>query len=371
MDKNIILMAVTIFAMVFSGFYVMTYSERGAGTTEANVSQYIVEHQITPIGNRSMPVRVMEPTADVIVYMPELATIDAITDAANLSIENLIGFKYEVCKLGTSPSYQFFRFTFKDKESANETAVEKETGFAGKRRVLRGYTANASVLGGVYLIAAPGMKAGDYVDVAVFSKEDGILAIGGSRIQEDIIDAEVVNIEGILVSGEITGNSQNLAIANESEARVEKPAFVMDGLDNETAALIEGLDGVYAIKTQNSTRIEFEDSKSKIIEILESVNTSYSFEAGALTFMVPQNASTFELEERLRAENITDINFQKVGRVSVAKTVVVDNSIIRIEDNGNFSATLSMNATAGASVKVQINTLRFGDQIIPYMAQEV
>jgi len=388
------MMLVVAASMLFSGIYYINIGGGPAPTGEDPSARLslIEQYNIEPATSGSILVRAGKVKNDLLaIPMDQCITLDSVVELRNSSIEGVESVSCEVANPQTDPGYSIicgtfimFKFRFDLNDSGTYEGVrERLNNVLGEYSLMRGYVIELEeeILSAseIYVIGSPETKEGDYVRAALFTRD---LIAGGTGLlglEERIvplgsrIPATVVNITGISVGGSVPGELDRQAITdtlelNETEFNSQPPEFRVNGTLSEEGL---GLIDADIQEAGNVTVIRFNGSGEGIEDVLEGEGLPYSFKPGTVFFQAPLNSSTGDIESLLEENGVTDIKFQRIGLVSMSREVIVSDRLVPIENNEAFGASLYMDTEPGDKINVSLNTITFGDQIIPFGASEL
>jgi len=380
--------------MLFSGVYYINIGGRGTPGEEEDVTAklaLIEQYTLEPLGNASVLVEVTNISSDLIaIPNTQCLYLDNIIEIRNSSIDGVGSISCEVANLVSDPrysiicgSYIMFKFRIEGNYSDVTGGIRnKLEGALNEYSLRKGYLGKlpANILGSgeIYVVGGEKTEKGDYVRIFIFSKEliaggTGLLGLEERNIPKGPrFPATVVNLTGISVSGIIPGEFNPRAIVeglelNETEFNSKMPEFRVNGtLPKESLDLIDA----DVQEMENKTTIRFNSSREEIEEILKEENLSYSLEPGAVFFPVPLNSSTGEIEALLTENGVENVTFKKTGLVSMPKEVIVNERLVPINNYLGFGSSFYMDTEVGDEINISLNTITFGEQIIPFGAAE-
>ncbi len=388
---SMIMLYVMVAAMLFSGLYVLK------GDTPAQVDDNIPPmdlYLIRQIGNSSIITSVKEIKPEIVVKINTPISFDLIYAVQAISFEGLTNTSFEVGNPVTyetwvDGTYMFFRFTFKELDENRTTSLKHELNsvLGGQKYELMRACAGvipSNALGGgideIYLPCGFDTKTGDYLKIFLLEKtKDGSFegTIGFTTkklVVGPIIEAEILNLTGILSEGIIESDLyfEKLSEINTTELKITLPKIIINQtLDNETIQRINSLEGVVASMPDNKTIISFNASSEDIKEIIGKMELNYSLEPGRLVFTTDEDADIQTINNALTEAGIENISFAKIGSVSTASEVLINNIIAQVPDNNNFNAVLSIGAVLGEKINISLNTIQLGDRIYVIGAEEI
>jgi len=82
------------------------------------------------------------------------------------------------------------------------------------------------------------------------------------------------------------------------------------------------------------------------------------------------NSSTGEIEALLTENGVENVTFKKTGLVSMPKEVIVNERLVPINNYLGFGSSFYMDTEVGDEINISLNTITFGEQIIPFGAAE-
>jgi len=387
------MMVIVAASMLFSGIYYINIGGRPAPVQDDPTTRLslIEQYQLESATSGSILVQAGEMKNELLVIpMEQCMTLDSIVELRNSSINGVESVSCEVANPQTDPGYSIicgtfimFKFRF-DLNDSNTTALVRERldNVLNEYSLMRGYVIELGeeVLGSneIYVIGSKETKEGDYVRAVLFTRD---LIAGGTGLlglEERIVPsgpnfpAEVVNITGISVGGSVPGEFNRQAVMkalelNETEFNSRQPEFRVNGTLSE-----EGLELIEASiqEAGNITTISFNGSGEDIESVLVDEGLPYAFEPGAVFFQVGLNSSTEDIKSILEENGVTNTTFQKVGQVFMPVEVIINDMLLPIENNEAFDALFYMDTELGDKINIGLNTITFGDQIIPFGASE-
>ncbi len=390
----VIMMLVVAASMLFSGIY---YINIGGGPAPiqndpSGKLSLIEQYNIEPATSGSVLVRAGELKNDLLaIPMGQCMQLDSIVELRNSSIDGVESISCEVANPQMDPTFSIicgtfimFRFRFDLNDSGvNERVRERLSNVLSEYSLMRGYTVELqeAVLGAgeIYIIGSPETKEGDYVRATLFSRDliaggTGLLGLEERIVPEaSRVPATVVNLTGISVSGSVPDEFNRQAVMdaldlNDTELNSRQPEFRVNGtLPGESLELIEA----EIQEVNNVTTIRFNTSKDEIEAVIKDGGLPYTFEPGAVFFQIGLNDSTGYVESLLAENGAENVTFQKVGLVSMPAEVIVGEMLVPIENYEAFNTMLKMDTVVGDEINISLNTITFGDQVIPFGALEL
>lgn len=372
--RNKFMIYLAIGVMVFSGVY---FGLRSAETGEEKQGDIetskIVQYNVTQLGG-DIILFIVEEKPEIVALLGEKSKLnsDNMREIMNLSVDTVYGVDGEVA----GNSYVFFRFYTTNIQKAVENLTPKLDNLLGDYRLYRGYTgvqpSDTSMTNPVYLLGPLNLSRGSLVKVLLLEKSSGENKLGFIGFIKNsipfgpVVNAKVKSIEGFVVFG-LYRIEQELDWVNKSipdlrEFNYQPPLVVVDMEVNETTLNLSGVDVSHQA---NSTILKpVNESMNTITNRLEELGLNYSVRDGLIQVVLPLNANLTSIEEVLTENNITNLTEQKYGNVFLPEEVVVDNMVVPIGNNKNFSALLFRNATVDDEVDISLFVLKFGDQFI-------
>jgi hypothetical protein len=287
----------------------------------------------------------------------------------NLSAENVYAIDGEA-----SNSYVFFRFYTTDIQKTLKNLTSTLDELLGDYKFYKGYVGtmpgDKNVLNQVYLLGPLNLSKGSVVKILLLEKTVGEKKLGYIGFIKNaisvgpVVDAEVNNVEGFVVSGVAVAapdlDELNKSISGTSNINYNPTVFILDREINETTL---GLSGVELQPGVNATVIiPVNTSLELVTRRLGELKLNYTLREGVLSLLLPVDASQNQAEQALSNLGVSNITWQKYGSVSLPKEVLVEDMIVPIENNKNFSALLFLNATAKEKIKIGLMVIKFGDQ---------
>jgi hypothetical protein len=382
-----------IFAMLLSGFYVISWGWSSPNGGEVPLPDMELYDVIQLLGgsNASVEIVTREIKTEIIAQIDFPVYLETVSRIQNTSLDGLEEITLEVgnpefytSSMGRSVGgrkYIFFRFTFDGLDDNRTASVRKvldaELGDENYN-LLRGCIGNLPInISGpgtdrVYFPCKSGTEVGDYFTVILFQKtregvSEGFIGFVRSKIRAGpVIDADVVNITGILVQGIIESDfhPDRLSEINASDMDIVPPRLMVNGtLDNETIEGINSLPDVDAHMEDNKTTISFNNSHGEILGILDEKGVVYELEEGYLLFTVPENANISSVNRTLNESGISNMTFMKVGLVSLPRKLVMDGKLVVVPNNGRFNAILNIETEINDSINFSLSTPFSGEQV--------
>jgi hypothetical protein len=370
-NRNRIIAYVIIITMVFSGIYFgLGSSETEENKNTAETRYKMSQYDVTQVGD-DVIVGIVDERPEVVSLLGEKARLsqEAVGELMNLSAENVYAIDGEA-----SNSYVFFRFYTTDIQKTLKNLTSTLDELLGDYKFYKGYVGtmpgDKNVLNQVYLLGPLNLSKGSVVKILLLEKTVGEKKLGYIGFIKNaisvgpVVDAEVNNVEGFVVSGVAVAapdlDELNKSISGTSNINYNPTVFILDREINETTLDLSGVElqpGVNA-----TVIIPVNTSLELVTRRLGELKLNYTLREGVLSLLLPVDASQNQAEQALSNLGVSNITWQKYGSVSLPKEVLVEDMIVPIENNKNFSALLFLNATAKEKIKIGLMVIKFGDQ---------
>ncbi len=240
---------------------------------------------------------------------------------------------------------------------------------------------NTTGLGSIQVVGSADIVEGDYVTASLFRKIknntiEAMIGFEEEKVQAGPnISAEIVNLTGITVNGEISSDININDVRDRLDTdkiNLNPPRIILnETLNNETLNRLRDLAGVEIDVIKNTTTISFNASLRNISQVLNGRNLTYSLQKGGISFSVPLSSNITFIGDILSGNNVGDIEFKKTGHISITPWIIVDDRVVMIENNDRFNAVLYMDSGVGDSINVSVSTIKFGDSIIALQAFQI
>lgn len=370
-SRNKLMIILVAVVMVLSGVYLFD-SPNEVGV--AGDLPDILEYQVMRIGNQSVVLEIQGGTDYLLVwpkYVPDYSVMNEIvhtnyTNVSSASIE-------------ASESYLMFRFT--ETGDAVEEVRSSLQGLVRDYTLLREYSSNppgkSSALAGIALFGDLGLEKGDYVKAILFQKVVDGMGAGYISFQQASIPsggnftATVVNITKAYAKGksnEQLGEELLEELFNASEVMYTPPRVIIESSINASELN-------YALHPAgpNQTVVELtvNDSLSDLTVLLDSMELNYTVQDGLLSFDIPLELDPDYVTVELGVLGVSEPEVKLDGAVSLPRDVVVDGRFISLTNNENFPTNLNYGVRVNDTILVEISVIIFGDQVIPFGANQV
>ncbi len=305
------------FIFVFSGLYMGL--GRSVPTEDEGPRTYdVVEYDSAQLGDAAAVVQVADATGDWIIMPREPQLLDQ-RDVVEVFESNITGVRH--VRLEVSPGHTMFRLEGDGRNISGEVErIIRLPGGYNLYRVYRGVTPYGELpLVGAYL------NAGDTVKAFVLRRSgpEGaeLLAFSQGSVEEGPwVDAKVVLLDGLSVSG-LSGiryfEEDFKAVLNATEVRVNEY--------NETNASLWGL-----------------------------------------SFLLPADANTTEVESVLSAMNVSNITYELQGLAELPRDMILEGRLIQIPNNNMAPATFSYGRKVNDTVEVRVYFMDLMNQTIAF-----
>lgn len=378
--------------MLLSGF--MYLGSRNGSVPERETPEIHVETYGIEEFSRGTILRVTEVIPEVVV-IPRDKCIGyyTLTSIHNLSIQGLEVKQPEVSNPSIYPEGNYICgdwiiFRFGTVEGDNNSLDKLTVDLNG---ILSDYSLHGSYMGtllqnvtgmgSMEVVGSINTVEGDYVTASLFQKikdntVEDIIGFEEGRVQVGPnISADVVNVTGITINGEISSDINFDYVRdriNTDDISLNPPSIIINGtLNNETLDRLRDLDGVRIEAGGDATAIFFNASLGNISQILNEGNLTYSLQKGDILLRVPITSNTSFIEGLLSESNVRNIEFKKTGYILIAPMIIIDNQVVAMENNDRFNAILYMDSEVGDSINVSISTIKLGDRIIALQAFQI
>jgi len=357
--------------MVFSGLYYVGMAN--APETQQKNSGFdntrIVQYNVNIVGD-NVVAGIVEVRPEVVVFAGESARLseDSITKLMNLSSASVRGSDGEI-----SNSYVFFRFYTDSPQKALEELKPQLDRILGDYTVYRGYIGiqpgDTSMSSQAYLLGHENITTGSLVKVLLMEKTSGEARLGLIGFIKWVIpfgptvEAAVNDIQGILLSGFAMPEDAdyiNKSIPSLRSINYQMPLVLVDKDANATARL--NISGVDIMPQGNRTILQLVNrSLDAVTQLLDEQGVDYTARDGVLTLDLPADANLTDIKRILDEKNVTNITEMRYGHVILPEEVFMQNNVIQIQGNKNFTALLFPNATAGGEILINLTVLQVGD----------
>jgi hypothetical protein len=299
---------------------------------------------------------------------------DSLASLMNLSTPSVSYVKGEVA----GNSFMLFRFTVSDIDMGVSELTPKLNTLLRDYKLYRGYIAtmpgDKTMTNQVYLLGPLNLSQGMLVNTLVFEKKslDGSQRLGLIGFVKNevavgpIVDATVNGIDGSIVSGIVQG------VLSDDELKGSFPEA--DGISLQPmSASIDGvvskeelgLEGVELLNHVNNTIVrQVNNTREEIIASIERLGMNYTINEGSLSISFKRDVDIKPIEQRLGGMNVENVTSKKYGRITLPEDVLIEDKVVPIDNNRNFTAMLFANATEGQKIKAEVSVLELGGQYL-------
>jgi hypothetical protein len=377
--------------MLLSGLYAL---ERGGDSAPVESAPDIDAYTVTQLFNSSLISTVKNIAPELVAKIDKAIDYSAIRAVENTSAPGLtqvifeIGNPQLVYTETLSGTYMLFRFTF-DSLDDNKTGKIKEALDSsigkGNYKLLLACTGSLplNVSGPktdeVYLPCEMGTKKGDNFRIFLLGKTKdsyfaGTIGFASKKVAVGpVVEAEVLNLSGILVEGVIQSDfASEAAKALSDQIELNSPQLIINAsADNRTLSEIRELSGVSAESAGGKTTITFNSSYANIIQILSRENLSYDLMPGSIAALLPLSADTENVTATLFAAGASNMTYRKTGTVAVPSEVIINGRTTTIPENKNFKAILKMKTKIADKVNITLSAMQINTQVYVIGGQEM
>ncbi|MCX6695736.1 MAG: hypothetical protein NTU61_05525 [Candidatus Altiarchaeota archaeon] len=362
-----LMIAFVALIMVFSGLYLGFGRENTVpDVAPVNYSGRILEYQVYPIGNVSVPVKVEGVTEDFVVIFsqPGYLNMDVIQSVLDENISSVRESTFE-----STGAYSFFRFM----------SLNRSDAMQGVKKVLRsrGYVMyniySGSIPGGNVKIIGNDLAVGQYVKALLFQNvRDGLYEVVGFSQgvvpYGQVVRANLTNVTGFVYGGFIDKyvreESLYNASGNVSDLRLNQPLLDIDSA-NYT---VQGNATVYY--QLNRTFVEFDGrNMSGMLSNLKSLNVSYRVEFGGVSFTAPLESDYNATKKRLEGVGVLNVSRSVVGFSTVPPEITDGSRILVIPQNREMPTVALEGARVGDEINVSISMMNLGNYTIVFARQ--
>jgi hypothetical protein len=378
--------------MLLSGLYAL---ERGGDSTPVEAAPDIDAYTVAQLFNSSIISTVKNIKPELVAKIDKSIDYSTIRAIENTSAPGLTQVMFEVGNPQLvytdvlSGTYMLFRFTF-DALDENKTGKIKEALDSsigkGNYNLLLACTGSLplNVSGPktdeVYLPCEMGTKIGDNFRIFLLGKTKdsyfaGTIGFASKKVAfGPVVEAEVLNISGILLEGVIASDFSQEAAKNvlTDQIEINPPQIIINAsVDNRTLSEIRVLSGVSAEVSGGKTTIKYNSSHANIIQILSRDNLSYDQTAGSIAALLPLSADTGNVTATLTSAGITNITYKKTGIVAVPSEVIINGRTTTIPESNNFKAILKMKTKIADKINLTLSAMQINTQVYVIGGQEM
>ncbi|MFH1721125.1 MAG: hypothetical protein ABH950_00820 [Candidatus Altiarchaeota archaeon] len=339
------------------------------------------QYQVDQVGNSTMLAKITEKTLKYLVIPDdrELSRMNAEV------IESFIQANFtDVSEVKAEATNSFFIYTLVAERELNESLLKEEI---GKRirgyRLYRGFNGELQFpinsIQNAYVIGETELELGDTVSVILFSREDefggiGLIGFPRGKVEKGpVITAEVVNVSGHYLAGtypdpSMTDELEKIENISLIEPVIFIPSLISAPLGSELQA---NYSASIVVTEENETEIS---SKEKLLEIqdyLDELGIDFELREGEVELFVPLETNLSEVLDQFVELGVTVTEESKIGSIKVAQLVLLENRLVSIRDYESFPASLRKETEIGDQIKVELQYLQLGEQILPYGATQI
>ncbi len=371
--------------MLLSAFSYFTGQPPTQSTEQVDLSG-VSQVQVRSVGNVSVLAHVAAPT-------DEYLAIPGADGLSRLNQDVLLGFVsanfsgVDDVAVELSDAYVMFRFT-----AAADFNLSAFDAAVGRRlrdyRIYRGYRAAITPqlpgVSEVRLIGEPGLAKGDAVSVMLLERvpESGvssILAFQRGRVaQGPIVEAAVVSRDAYVVTGTFAEPSVGETLRDlgppDANVTVSSPQLVVSAPDNDSrlVELSDDLDVPLLARDGNATALPVNSSTLEdVTAALLARNLTYRIENGSAQFVAPLDQNRTTLESLIQSAGAVVVGTAVAGTVELPGIVILEGVRAPIRDADAFPALLFLDSEVGDDIRVELDYLQLGNQILVYNAREV